>query len=888
LRRDLLRSISEEQDITNAIVLTHNIDFVFLQTVVLSAMKRCGHPTLTVLADAECASATYAHQAPVLHGLGVRFRVVPIEMSPGFRFHPKSLLLSGPSHAALYVGSGNLTFGGWRENAEVWARFDSRTDGTGALAAFRAYLGAVLDRVALSEPLRREIAEAYDPRTRQWAASLDEPRSLIGRASGGPSLLDQIFATLGGARVDGMTICAPYFDADAECLATIAGRVAPAPVTVLVQAGRNTLTATGLGRSGARPLLARATFRREDDDGHVREAFIHAKFYAFEHGGRVTLFLGSANCSRAALTIPGTAGNAELLSVLDMDADEFRGWLDDVVVEEGVPPLAIEAIEVPGPTLPLLRILGASYEAGYLHVAFSPTRYRITALYVDDLPADGFEMPTPGIVRLRTTRAPRQVSLTGTDGAASARSNPAWVDLEWELASTARGRGVADTVNRRVRPGDWGIGAWVELLDVFCAHLRYLPPGLAGAAGRTPVKPREPGKISYSATDVFSAEYGRRPLGAFLPALPNSPDGRVRSLQQLLLRWFRLPSAGGEEDNVDVPVPPDGDEDDVVDRPERLPDKPRIPTRPPPTDRDRRRAERLAAQLSEAMTSAEFLDERPPQLLAADVRVASALLRVALNEGWLAPPAFFQATHRIWAALFFSAADAECQLERRYRTAVSPEDFAASLRAPDVLAALAAWVLGVPSDVSTPEHARFALTAALAIARLPWLWDEAEEDDVFAELAGLLVSTDDAGEDVADNVTALGERWRRLVQRGHALRRLEAALIGQSPDKLCPLIRQLRVEAGDLLWQGRAGFCVVRRSAERTAAAKARALRLQTGKDESEFRGDLTVPMMGLLDASVLSETETFGVRPRSVLREFLIELARGFTGGPRRVPARP
>ena len=42
MRSDVLDVISSARDVTNAIVLTHNIDFVFVQTVVLSAFRRCG------------------------------------------------------------------------------------------------------------------------------------------------------------------------------------------------------------------------------------------------------------------------------------------------------------------------------------------------------------------------------------------------------------------------------------------------------------------------------------------------------------------------------------------------------------------------------------------------------------------------------------------------------------------------------------------------------------------------------------------------------------------------------------------------------------------------------------------------------------------------------
>ena len=58
MRDDVIKQIGSLKNITNVIVLTHNIDFVFLQSVFMSAIKRCGHPALTIFADAQCAQQT--------------------------------------------------------------------------------------------------------------------------------------------------------------------------------------------------------------------------------------------------------------------------------------------------------------------------------------------------------------------------------------------------------------------------------------------------------------------------------------------------------------------------------------------------------------------------------------------------------------------------------------------------------------------------------------------------------------------------------------------------------------------------------------------------------------------------------------------------------------
>ena len=107
-------------DVTSAIILTHNIDFLFLQSVVLPRLRRLGYPKLIVFADAMCASASFQQQHQLLSGIGRECRVVAVDMGAGRRFHPKAFFLASPTHAALAVGSGNLTHGGWSANHEIW------------------------------------------------------------------------------------------------------------------------------------------------------------------------------------------------------------------------------------------------------------------------------------------------------------------------------------------------------------------------------------------------------------------------------------------------------------------------------------------------------------------------------------------------------------------------------------------------------------------------------------------------------------------------------------------------------------------------------------------------------------------------------------------------
>ena len=104
MRRNVLEWIcGTMNDATSAIVLTHNIDFLFLQSIVRPRLRKSGHPKLTIFADASCASGSYRQQRLLLDGLGRHYRVAQVDMGVGRRFHPKAILLAGPTKATALL-----------------------------------------------------------------------------------------------------------------------------------------------------------------------------------------------------------------------------------------------------------------------------------------------------------------------------------------------------------------------------------------------------------------------------------------------------------------------------------------------------------------------------------------------------------------------------------------------------------------------------------------------------------------------------------------------------------------------------------------------------------------------------------------------------------------
>ena len=891
MREDVLKIIRSTKDVTNAVILSHSIDFVFVQAVVIPALRKCGSPKLTIFADAECAAEAYQSQARLLSSLGRRYRVVPVAMKTGFRFHPKAVLLSGPKAATLLIGSGNLTFGGWRENGEIWCRFDSKTDGTGVFAAFHAYMHQIVELCALPRAtIATEIGEAFDANTRTWAANMAPPQRLLSRGGQGSSMLEQMKTMLGDGRAEHLYVCAPYFDEKAEALQAIAHGLGAASTTVLVQGTRTNLRAGAARGLGAQFSLKAATFTHKEKigsggDESTRKALLHAKYYGVLRGDEVTVFAGSANCSRAALTIAGSAGNAELMAHATYPKAEFEaGFVDELVVDDEEPVLLAEPVEEP-PTHDgrgSIRIRAARMELGHIQVAYQvDPGTKISAALVDDMPIEPTELGD-GRATFRSSHQPLTIVLVGRRGDAQVSSLSHWIDNEDALRVSAKGRFLTESIESRLRGEVWCIGAWSDVLSELYKHLQYMPS--SSAHHRTSDRGgddggKEPAEFEWS--DVFSDSYSLPVGSGFMASFSPGGEGRVGGLRSMLLRWYGIVQLEPEGDGAgeERPTQPgaatdNGGDGDDIDKVTALPKAVVQPKSLLVTDGERRRARKLVAQVSSRLAEPDYLSERRPELLAADLRVAVVLLRAGLAEEWLTEQEFFDATLTIWLPLFFNAGSEESTgwLEQRYLTAPYSEKFAETIRSVELASALGCWALSTQAKATSPEHARFDLASALSVAQLPWLWQTGGNERIAKEIAEAFAYT---SRDQDLDWKSIEHRWLTLIRRGYALDRLQKAIASVGVVDLRGRIRQRNVEPGELLWQGNYGFCVAKQDCDRADGQKVEVLVLQQNDVPKLFVGSYLMPVAGLLEDGVLDE-DTIPAKVRKELQEMVEELRVG------------
>lgn len=880
MREDLIKIISKKRDITNIIICTFNIDLIFVETVFLRTLKRCGHPSLTIFADAEEVSRTFNAQGRWLSSIGRRYRVIPISMTPGFRFHPKILFLSGPKEATLFIGSGNLTFGGYRQNDEIWTSFSTLDDeNTGPIAAFQSMALNCIELSATSKGATREINEAFDKTTRDWVNELEEPETLLWRLGKDKSLLDQIIAKVENVPIERVLICSPYYDEGGVALRKIIKEWQTANIDLLVQPGQNTLTKKAIAR--IRPRLRLHTVHPASPE--KENAFIHAKFYALYSGHEVLLFSGSANCSKAALLTENNNGNAETLVFQRVTVKEFEeNILSELEIIQDEPTIDYQHLKDQTDILPIpIRILNASYERGSLSASFKTDENVI----LDTCWADEKKYPIKsnhlqdGILTIQLPQSPRNVRLEGTKGKIRVSSMDHWVDQEFHLSASSRQRKLAISIEINVGPTSWSFESWTEIMRLVVDHINYDP--VSSQQQTTHKKNKEEKTKVYYSDDFFTQDY----------RLPNHPrtnifsneDDRILGLQRLLLDYF-----GVETETASLQKEHEDDDGDDASKDDEAVDQPEIvkPTKKKSTKRKHRnlteaeekRARRISTKLIGQLLREDFLQYRHQDLLANDLTIISVLLIAGRSEGWLPQELFFKLTYDVWTRLFF-----DCGLE--YREAIGkgwlqiraemsddPKSFFQSVGTVPLSAALAIWSFLCPNDAFDEyEKKRFKLATRMAVSRAPWIWNLHRIDEVAREINRVASRTGwvKCGSD--ETLPGITNNWNTILGEGKALYSMEKVLSSQSIQEWRKNIALEALDAGTLLWQGHLGYAVTTEKKSSKTTSSVNVLLLRSEHMEANISSSYVLPIKFILP--VLSDSHNLRQEDVRFLNQFIQHL---------------
>jgi len=869
MRSDILKTIGKAKKISNLIILTHNIDFVFFQTVVLRRLKKCGNPVITIFADADCAKESYANQKPVIYGLGRRYRVVPVAMDHGFRFHPKAIFCSEEEKASLFVGSGNLTFGGWRENAEVWNNFNSETDGTAVFSAFKEYLGSLLNRLSNVNNIARELTEAFDPTTKIWAHDMAPSSGLIGKILNEKPIIEQIQDHLENTVYDRLIIQSPFFDENGIALNELANRFRISEIHLLAQNNYTELTSKIINNLPAKADVKNVTFCHNIEDG-TRKANLHGKFYAFIAGNSVTVFSGSANCSRAALTADGRRGNGELLSVIHMSLAEFTQEVYNELEEVNSEFLPfVEKKEEESPKKQenkIARILSIQFDFNRLDVSFQVTTgYKVIGCMLDG--EKYMVEPRESVLSITIAQPPTDIGLIVLDkaGDQNITKEVAWIDFEEVLGTTAKKRAFADLVSSANWESSFDTELWQQLAKAFKEHLDYNPASSGYDRGDSSTKDREGDQeMVFDHSDIFINTY--EPSSCrIIPTI-----GRTVSIKQLLLQYLGLQYDTADDDE-DVDMTQEELAERITETEIAESDRKNVFSLSPDIDIDektRKKVISLVKRMISTITNGKFIEQRPFRYLASDIKILALLLKIALQKAWMTKEEYFDTTNKVWVALFFPREDDNTTwLTEKLEQAAENRD---NLILPELGSSLLVWRSAI-NDEQTLKYLRFHVSAIQVAARHPWLFSNKHADIIKNEIEKIIAPF--AASESEREIAKLNAQnaWKEMVEVGFAFRAFEDQLQGKTIADFRERIGSITVPPGELLWQTRTYGINKYKFDRKNVSSDVACLAIREGADEMKVKAGYTVPVTMLLTDELVS----IDSKRKEILLRFLNDIQK-------------
>lgn len=359
------REFCRQRGFNSAILLTYCFEPLFFERVILKDLCAGETGDILVLGDAREINESSTRWIGQLRNLGRRYQLAPA-LTKG-AFHPKVMLRVGPEGGAVWVGSGNLTSGGWGGNHEVccaWTLGPGQDDDGGWLAGFLERIATWCPRGLQHNIVDRVLETHWVQATRR---DTENQSQLIVTGYNATSLSAQLEERWRGRRFEEVRIFTGSTDENGAFLQWLNKTFGITRALVVLDENRASFI-----RERIESLSLDATVM------HLRGTQpVHAKFYWFEGPDGTAAVSGSANCSAAAwLLAPSNGGNIEAVSIYDQaTSTDFESILEVFRSDELVPAkLSLPSVprekRTPAPNLSLSEISWES-STGEFRITFS-------------------------------------------------------------------------------------------------------------------------------------------------------------------------------------------------------------------------------------------------------------------------------------------------------------------------------------------------------------------------------------------------------------------------------------------------------------------------------------------------------------------------------------
>lgn len=153
-----------------ALFTTYALSLTFFESYLLPPLRKAGCETVDILVDKDGYRASMMERRSL--SVGQEYGLIPVSLNTGI-FHPKCVYLCGESRDVLFVGSGNLTFGGYGKNIEAFDGVDSSKH-PNVFFEFSEFLRDLMDSPSISIPSHPRITEMVNRAARYRHGGVDE------------------------------------------------------------------------------------------------------------------------------------------------------------------------------------------------------------------------------------------------------------------------------------------------------------------------------------------------------------------------------------------------------------------------------------------------------------------------------------------------------------------------------------------------------------------------------------------------------------------------------------------------------------------------------------------------------------------------------------------
>jgi hypothetical protein len=445
------REFCREPGYASALLLTYTFDPMFFERILFSDLSYGGAEKIIVIADSSEVEKAMERSAGQLRQIGRRYLLIPAKVDHAF--HPKLIARFGQDDGMVWIGSGNLTAGGWGGNLELGASWKVGPKEEDQGIWLTELLGQAIDW-AFEGFQKRELQDLIDypwlNRNSYNNSASDAPVLLGSHAN---SLADKLASRWSGRRFTDLRLMTGSTDEDGRFLEWVHQIFGVENVTIYMTPANAIYDIKKLNN-----LPINISFLPAPSD-----AMLHAKFYWFSGDEGEAAVLGSSNASRSAWQlIDGNQGNVELIVPHDHPSpEEFSEILAKFKGGDLRSPAEIlgedKSDRTPDEKSDAYRLdnLEVSYAMGSISARIEPALGDVAEVILVFRPGDvSADLHRVGDVW--HGQLPENAPGLGTAMFASARIFVAeeehvtpvrWVDCPDEIRQSGRARGVGSVIN---------------------------------------------------------------------------------------------------------------------------------------------------------------------------------------------------------------------------------------------------------------------------------------------------------------------------------------------------------------------------------------------------------------------------------------------------------